>query len=242
MTASSGFKSQYWLTYKQALDHGGVVRKGETGLPVVYWLKGTKKKKDNDEKGFMIPMYSTVFNLEQIEGMETVKSLAAKRRQDRIDFKPIEACEQIVAGFKNRPEIRHKEQRGYYSAGPDYVNMPARNSFKTETSYYAVLFHELTHSTGHASRLERDSMKKHNPFGSHEYSKEELVAEMGAAFLCAKAGIDASEIEQSAAYIKSWLKVLKDDPKFVLNAASLAQKAADHILGVIVETAETVKQ
>ena len=108
--------------------------------------------------------------------------------------------------------------------------MPPNNTFQSEESYYSVLFHELVHSTGHASRCDRSAMGK-GSFGSEKYSKEELIAEMGAAMLCAITGIE-NQIEMSAAYIASWLSALKDDPKLVMQAAGKAQKAADFIQNI----------
>jgi antirestriction protein ArdC len=134
-----------------------------------------------------------------------------------------------------RPEIKRGLDRAYYSPGGDFVGMPSPEQFKSGEDYYSVLFHELTHSTGHESRLNRKGVSgadgQWSAFGSQSYSKEELVAEMGAAFLCGQAGIVERTLDNSAAYIKSWLSRLKDDPRLVVQAAAQAQKAADFILG-----------
>lgn len=238
LTAAAGFSSPYWLTFKQASELGATVRKGEKGTPIVFWKFGTEQKEDGKEKSWAYAMHSTVFNIEQIDGLDTVKVLAAKRKAKRIDFNPIESCEKIVSGFKNAPSLKHVEQRAFYRPSTDSINMPKQESFSSVEAYYATLFHEMTHSTGHKSRLGREGITEKNYFGSHSYSKEELVAEMGAAFLCGRAGISTATEENSAAYIKGWLEVFKGDSSFLIKAASQAQKAASLILGESEETEE----
>ena len=147
-------------------------------------------------------------------------------------FDPIPQCEQVAKAMPNAPAITHQSQRACYSPLLDIVNMPQPESFDAPTAYYGTLFHELTHSTGHESRLNRDSITDPVRFGSHTYSREELIAEMGAAFLNGHCGIDASTLDNSAAYIHGWLKRLKNDPKLVVQAAGKAQRASDYILGV----------
>ena len=235
LTASMGFSTPYWLTYKQALEHGGVVKAGEKGCPIVYWAFGTDEKADGTERKWAFCKYSTVFNLDQVDGLDSIKLIAAKRKAQRIEFKPIEQCEAVVKGYPIA--IHHREQRAYYRPDHNYVNMPKPESFNSVENYYATLFHELGHSTGHESLLNRFKGEKQFHFGSHDYSKEELIAEMTSAFLCSKTGIDGMTVSQSAAYIQSWIKVLKGDPKLVLSAASQAQKAFDLILGVKVQEA-----
>lgn len=128
-----------------------------------------------------------------------------------------------------RPEIEHNEPRAYYRPSDDKINMPKPEAFVSEQEYYSTLFHEMTHATGHASRLNR--LSETAGFGSKDYSKEELVAEMGAAMLCGIAGIENKTIDNSASYINSWLKVLRSDKKLLVSAGGQAQKAADLILG-----------
>jgi antirestriction protein ArdC len=130
------------------------------------------------------------------------------------------------------PVIEHKEQRAYYRPSSDVVNIPMPDLFRSDEEYYSTLFHELTHATGHQSRLNREELSKVSLFGSHDYSKEELVAEMGAAFLCGHCGIEPSVIENQAAYIQGWLKKLQDNKKWLVYAAANAQRAADFILGI----------
>src|SRR5262245_2295913 len=130
-----------------------------------------------------------------------------------------------------QPTIVHEEPRAYYAPGRDCVNLPASHLFDHAEHYYATLFHELTHSTGHGSRLARPTVVNHCPFGSADYSQEELVAEMGAAFLCGHCGIENTTIDNSAAYIHSWLTALRHDSRLLIHAAAQAQQAVDFILG-----------
>lgn len=226
ITACSGFSAPYWVTYKQALERGGQVKKGEKGTPIVFLGQGKRQVegKEKDET-FRFLRYYTVFNVEQCEGLEYPKTEPKVR-----EFTPIESAQRIADNMPLRPKLQHVKQQAYYSPFLDYVNMPRPESFTSPEEYYSTLFHELGHSTGHESRLKRESLQKVAGFGTHEYSKEELVAEMTAAFLCYESGIIDPTIDNSAAYISNWLKVLRNDPKFVVSAAAQAQKAADFIL------------
>ena len=123
-----------------------------------------------------------------------------------------------------------QDSRACYWPSTDTVGMPARTVFDSAEGYYSTLFHELTHSTGHSSRVGRDGILNHNPFGSDDYSKEELVAEMGAAMLCGVAGIESQTLDNSAAYLQTWINRLQSDSRLIVSAASQAQKAADYIL------------
>jgi len=227
----AGYASPYWLTYKQAKELGGNIQKGEKGSPVVFW-KWLEKKSDDDETEEKIPMlrYYTVFNVCQTEGIDEKKIPALAIKYNELE--KIEICEQVIARMPKRPEIVHKEQRAYYRPSNDTLNMPLFESFDDAEKFYSVIFHELTHSTGHQSRLNRKGITEITNFCSKEYSKEELVAEMGAAFLCGHCQIENKTIDNSAAYIKSWLSELHDDKKMVVVAAAQAQKAADFILGI----------
>lgn len=235
MTLSQGYESPYWITFNQAKDLGANIRKGEKGTPIVYWVRLSKESERDSEdiRSFMMPKTYVVFNVAQVENLKLSERLL-KRKEKELEFNPIEACESIVSNYESKPLIEHREQRAYFRPSTDTVNMPRPETFRSVEDYYAVLFHELTHSTGHVSRLKRDALtNKVASFGSHEYSKEELIAELGSAFLCAKAGIDSPHLEeQSAAYLKSWLKVLKNDSKLLIQASSAAQKSCDLILNV----------
>ncbi len=229
MLACQPYESQYWLTYNQAKKKGGNVRKGEKGTMVVFWKPmEIEENKNGKTVKSTVPFlrYYTVFNIDQIDGIDG----PAPPEPVNPDFQPIERAEEIVANMPNPPAIQHGENRAYYRPSSDAVNMPKREMFEQSEHYYNVLFHELGHSTGHESRLNRPELGK-GMFGSEVYSKEELVAEMTAAFLSGAAGIESKTIENSAAYIQSWIKVLKNDPKMVVHAGGAAQKAADWVLG-----------
>lgn len=227
------YESPYWLTYKQAQELGGNVKHGEHATPVVFWKWLDKTDDDGNVKQVPMLRYYSVFNASQCEGIE--KHLPATSTTT-AQHNPIPEAEAIVANMPKRPDIRHGQGRAYYSPGLDFVGMPVKESFKSSEGYFDTLFHELTHSTGHESRLARKGVSgtegNWGSFGSGLYAKEELVAEMGAAFLCGHVGIVDRTIDNSAAYIASWLQRLSDDPKLVVNAAAQAQKAADFILGI----------
>ncbi len=226
------FGSPYWLTFKQVQDRGGYVRKGEKSTPVVFWKWIDKKDadiQDNEITGTKgkVPLlrYYSVFNLDQVEGIK------APEPQEIIkEFNPIQKAEEAIAAMPLRPDIKYGGNRAYYSPSNDYIQLPHQHTFQSPEEYYSTAFHELAHATGHTSRVGRKSILEPSYFGSHEYSKEELVAEMGAAFLCGHTGIENRTIQNSAAYIQGWLRKLKDDKTLLIHAAAQAQKAADFIL------------
>jgi antirestriction protein ArdC len=226
LLSSSGHGSPYFLTYKQATERGGHVRKGEHGTKIVFWKIGTRETEDADgdtiERKSILLRYYTVFNVEQCEGIASPDSIRT--------VNPIEECERIVRQMPNPPAME-QDGRAWYRPSTDTVGMPSRNAFNSAEEYYSTLFHELTHSTGHTKRVGRDGIEKLNTFGSESYSKEELIAEMGAAMLCGVAGIERKTLSNSASYLKSWINALKSDARMVVNAASQAQKAADYIQG-----------
>jgi antirestriction protein ArdC len=224
----TGYSSPYWLTFKQAQDKGGCVRRGEKGTPVVYYnFVEVDDDETGDEKKIPFLKHSTVFNLAQVDGVEipTVETATA----EAPTFNPIEAAEAILAGAP-LPQINHGGNHAYYSPRLDYIQMPKIEQFKGEAEYYNTLFHEVSHSSGHASRLARKGVTESTYFGSHEYSKEELIAEITAASLSHEAGLFESIDRNSAAYVKSWAKALKDDKNMIIQAAGAAQKAFDYIL------------
>jgi antirestriction protein ArdC len=228
--AQNGFTSQWWMSYKQGKALGGQVRKGEKGQRIIFW-NWTEKEIENEngeteKKRYAFLRYYTVFNLNQVDNIEALP-------EEKRTFTPLEQAENIVDNMLNPPALIHaKQDRACYSPLRDSVTMPLREQFKSESGYYSVLFHELGHSTGHESRLNRPSVVDGSYFGTEKYSKEELLAEMTAAFLMGDCGMIQETRHNSAAYIQSWLKVLKNDNKFVVQAASTAQKAADYILGI----------
>jgi antirestriction protein ArdC len=232
----SGYACPYWVTYKQAIELGGSVRKGEHGTMIVFFKMNEYKDKHDKEKVNRIPMlrYYTVFNLDQCDGIDWDRPIPVEGHN------PIEAAETIVKRYKGKPEIKHGMNCASYSPQLDYINIPSMGQFVSAPEYYSTLFHELGHSTGHKDRLNRASLTESAYFGSHEYSKEELVAEFTSAMLCGVAGIEQSTIENSAAYIQSWARKLKQDNKLIVQAAAQAQKAADLIQGVQAEKALSV--
>lgn len=227
---AKGYSSPYWATFKQIAERGGHVRKGEKATTVVLWRWVDAKPKDGetaaDVEGRKVPFlrWFYVFNTDQCDDLEV--ELPEEREHE-----PLVAAEEIVAGYKTRPEIKHGQGQAFYSPELDYVGMPRPEEFESGERYYTTLFHELTHSTGHESRVNR---KLSTGFGSEPYAREELVAEIGACFLLSEAGIDV-QIEQPAAYIAGWLRALRDDNKLVVGAAAAAQKSTDYILGTTFE-------
>lgn len=226
---SARFQSPYWLTFKQATEKGGTVRKGEKGLPIVFW--STTEKEDDKtgeikKTGFL--RYYTVFNITQIDGLKDVPAVEVHEETEGAEA--FDMAHDIVAGMPDAPAVKHGFTRACYIPSVDEINMPLMRSFGQPEEYFSTLFHELAHSTGHENRLNRKGSGEIRHFGDADYSKEELVAEFGAAFLCAEAGISQAVITNQAAYIQGWLKALKNDSKLLVTAAAQAQKAADYIL------------
>lgn len=230
LTGMQGYACPYWATFKQIKEKGGSVRKGEKGTTVVFWkiLNKTVTDEDTGEdkiKKIFFLRYYKVFNIEQTEGIEWTKP------EPKNAGEPIPACEAIVAGYKNGPSLNHGQSAAYYRPDADSVGMPDLEMFDSEPHYYSTLFHELVHSTGHKKRCDRFKDKSVS-FGSDSYSREELVAEIGSAFLACETGIDSEEIfDNSIAYLQGWRDKIKDDPRCVVIAAGQAQKAVDHIKG-----------
>ena len=222
-----GWSDPRWLTYRQAEQAGGHVLRGEHGTRVVLWKWIEKRSAEDPEQVERFPLLRlySVFNVAQCEGVR----LPDRGKSCCAD--PLERAEAVIAGYRDGPEIRHGAESAYYVPERDEVHLPERAAFTDAHGYYATLFHELAHSTGHPKRLGREGYRTAARFGSERYSQEELVAEFAAAFLGSEAGIDPSRVEQSAAYIASWLRVLDDDRRLVVVAAAQGQRAADHILG-----------
>lgn len=230
----SGHSSAYWATFKQIKEKGGKLKKGAKSEMIVFWKKHEKNGEDTDSaetaedglsKRFVLRYYR-VFNLSDVDGIETDED----KEENKIDFVPIEKAEEITESFKTKPPVKHDKQRAFYYPAGDYINMPKKQSFESEEEYYSTLFHELAHSTGHKSRLNREGIEDQAAaFGTKTYSKEELVAEITAAFLCAEAKIEGV-FDNSAAYICGWVKKFKDKPKMIVLASAAAQRASDYIL------------
>ena len=249
----NGRGSYFWDTDKDEVFTGGV-NKGEKAMPVHYWkfhdpvdcegspwnssdscsgedctwCKGTGKRKP------MPSLFSfNVFNANQCEGLPEKYYPVIEDEEELRDFDPVEACEEIIANYPNPPKIHHdQDDRCFYRPSADEVHMVKPEKFISDEEYYSTFFHELIHSTGHKDRLARDGVTGTNFFGSHEYSKEELVAEMGSTYLCAISGIDRSSvIKNSSAYIQSWMKSLSENEDWIVWAGTRSAKACDHILG-----------
>lgn len=230
LLGSQRFSSPYFCTYKQATEKGGNVRKGQQGTPVVFWKVGKKDGATDAQvkagKGrYFILRYYTVFNVTQCEGLD----VPGESQVQKV-FNPIEECEKVVASYTQVPVI-HGGGRACYIPSLDQINMPDKESFDHPEAYYATLMHEVVHSTGAKHRLDRAGVTDIVRFGSHNYSFEELIAEMGSAFLCNHCGILDRTLDNSVAYIQSWAAKLRSEPQWVIKAGSAAQKAADFVLG-----------
>lgn len=225
---SSGYSAPIWMTFKQAKELGGNVRKGEKGSLVVY--ANTLTRSDTDEATGedaerVIPYLKsyTVFNAEQVEGLpERFTQIATPKLEPVLRNAK---ADQFFAA--TGAKINHGGGRAFYSISEDRIQMPPFEAFRDPESYYATLAHEATHWTRHATRLERDFGRKR--WGDAGYAAEELVAELGAAFLCADLDLTPEVRDDHAAYIENWLTVLKGDKRAIFTAASYAQKAADFL-------------
>ena len=226
-----------YLTFKQVQEKKGKIKKGEKANMVVFFkmLEVEGEEGQDGENGKTIPMlrYYNVFHISQTEGIES--KCEPFKAENEIDI--IEQAQKIIDEYISRSGLKYEvvegSNRAYYSPIGDKVVMPYIGQFEGSEEYYSTAFHELVHSTGHESRLNRHAEQKTHSFGSKDCSKEELVAEIGATFLCSTAGIEQDDtFKNSTAYIQSWLQRLKDDKTMIVSAAGKAQKAADYILGV----------
>lgn len=244
LLSAFNFERNLFLTYNQIKNLAVSLEKGAKALPVVFWkwpdpessTNGGKDDKGEDKPVRPILRFYSVYNISQIKNLPERLIPSLETRQND----PIESCAQVVEAMPNRPVIQHLDQEAYYNPGKDIVNVPEMKFFETSEGYYATLFHELIHSTGHEKRLDRKEGMKNISFGSDKYSTEELIAEIGACFLEAKAGISHETMVNNAAYINGWLHRLKQDSRFIIFASSQAQKAADYVLNTHPEVQETV--
>lgn len=220
---TSGFQIPFYMTFKQGKEKGLFVRSGETGLPIFYWGKftGEDRKNPGELKTCMFVKRSTVFNITQFDGWEALDIPTPRK----IEFNPIARAEFLLEQTPLQLPIEENGGRACYWPHKHSIDMPMRETFHDESSFYAVLFHEMGHAT--MKPLKREAGGK---FGSASYAFEELVAELTAAFVCAACGIDNDYVENHAAYIQSWMGHLKKAPELFYKAASKAQKAADYIL------------
>lgn len=232
----------YFMSFNQVKEKGGRIRKGAKAEMVIYFnvyykdgrdqtltKEQARARSDTGEEIQVLKFikYYNVFNIADIEGIDfDIKQIDLKQNEK------IAMCECIIDQMPKRPEIRIIDSdRAFYSLTYDFIVMPSIRQFESAEAYYATFFHELTHATGHGSRLARDEVMNPQLYGTKPYGREELVAEMGASFLCSSAQIDFDAItENNAAYLAGWIKILKEDNRIIFKAAAGAQKAADYIL------------
>ncbi|WP_156681047.1 ArdC family protein [Sphingomonas profundi] len=222
-----GFPSQSWLTFRQAQEAGGCVRKGEHGVTVVFADRFTPEaekerasREGGDPKAVPFLKRFTVFNVAQCEGLRAGLASDPASLPER-EIVPV--AEEVIAA--SGVDFHIGGDRAFYVPSLDFVQVPPQPAFFEQVNYYRTCLHELTHATGHAKRLARDLT---NGFGSKDYAREELVAEMGSAFLCAALGIMPTV--RHADYVGSWLDVLREDNRAIFRAASAATKAAEWLL------------
>ena len=215
-----------WLTYKQAETAGGQVRKGEKGTRVVFfkpWVVADKNDPNGKEKTVPVLRQFVVFNSAQIEGLPE-----SEKKLDPMPASVIEAmCASHAQGLLNQANVIVGGDSAYYRPSTDQIVMPDKSRFSTIQNWYAVALHEMVHWSGHKSRLDRDAaLAKYDE--AERYAREELVAELGAAFICGSIGFEGTN-EGHADYLASWLKILKHDSRAIFRAAAMAQKAADFV-------------
>ena len=224
-------KTGEYASFKQWTELGGHIRKGEKAEIVTFWkIQPIEEENEDGEKVIkQIPLlrYYNVFHISQVEGVEP-KSI------DLNELQPIEEAERIKIEYMKREHIKILEKvtdKAFYSPSLDYIQIPCKEQYQNIEEFYSTLFHEMTHSTGHKVRLDREDVKDCMYKGDENYSKEELCAELGSAFLINKLGIESSKsFNNSTAYIQSWLRVLRNDKKFIISASSRAEKAVKYIL------------
>lgn len=222
-----GYTSSTWMTYKQAQALGGQVRKGAHGSLVVFADQYTKKETDDQgdevERGIYFMKGYTVFNVDQVEGLPDMY-----RPAPVVQGEPLQRIEAAEVFFRNTGAVfQEGGNRAFYAPGPDFIRLPPAEVFRDIASYTATKAHELVHWTGHRARLARDFGAER--FGDAGYAIEELVAELGAAFLCADLGVTDEPRPDHAAYLASWLRALKNDKRLIFSAAAHAQRAADFL-------------
>jgi len=228
---SLNYEQNLFLTWDQLKKIGGSVNKNEHGYIVVFWKKNVKKEgeeivEESKVKNVPVLRYYKVFNIAQCRDIP--QNLIPVLCNNVLS--PIDECEAILHTMQDMPVIKHKENKAFYHIGEDYINMPKKKSFTSIEAYYSTLFHELVHSTGSEKRLGRKTITEMVEFGSEPYSIEELIAELGAAYLNSYTGILDKELKNSVAYIQGSLVKLKNDKRFIIQASGQAQKAVDLIL------------
>jgi antirestriction protein ArdC len=235
---SLDYEHSLFLTFKQLKTIGGSVNAGEKASFVVFTEMVDKEvEKDGEkkiEKRSMLRYY-WLFNIAQCRDIPE-KFLP----KDVSENTEIANCDAVIDGMPNAPKIAHKKPDAFYVPSEDYINMPRMKSFESSEEYYTVLFHELIHSTGHSSRLNRAEVMNNPKFGTDKYSLEELTAELGACYLRSLCGLDINDMSQNASYIKGWLEVFKGDKRFLIKAASRGQQAVNYIIAPVTENTEEI--
>jgi antirestriction protein ArdC len=214
---AKGYSVPVWASYKQWESLGANVRKGEKGTQIVFYSPVTKENDKGEKESYAVLKAYWVFNASQVDGIE----LAPVAPVDK-PFNAVDVAEQRI--IKTGAVISHGGDSAFYMPSKDRIQLPHKSAFNSESNYYATAFHELVHWSGHESRCNRDLKGR---YGNPSYAFEELVAEMGAAFLCGDYGIQGEL--RHAGYIESWLKACRDDSKAIFKASALAQKAVDYI-------------
>jgi antirestriction protein ArdC len=232
---AAGFGTCWWATWNGWTQIGGTIKEGQGKLWTPVFLSKKIPTGEKDEEGNELfrwmHRYYSQYNLEQVDLPEECYTSHMKKVVEKREFVPIEEAERLFALYKNAPKVTHGGNRAYYRIVEDSIGMPKKSAFKSPEFYYATLFHECGHSTGHASRLNRKGIAKDRN-EEHSYDQEELVAELAASILCGKANIDQEEItENQVEYLKSWMRAFSDNPKMLHFAALDAAKAARHIIG-----------
>lgn len=233
----------FFATFNQVSKAGGRIIKGSVSTPIYFFKMRVYEDENGNKKKFPIAKQYRVFSVDQIEGLDIAELIKGQASVDETEIDELEAAQLIVTDFilreaKTGLKFDHNGQnQAFYRPSTDSIHLPKRNAFKSVADYYSTAFHEMGHATGAAHRLNREGVSKTKAASGHYrgevYSFEELIAELTASYLCTTVGLDNEiEIGQRAAYIKSWLKVLKDDPKFIWKAAGQAQKATDFILDI----------
>jgi antirestriction protein ArdC len=221
---AKGYSASKWLTYKQAVEVGGNVRKGEKGTQIVFLGRIIKEDDAGRERAIPFLKGYTVFNVDQCDGLEHLRDSAPKIVNPGVRDAIADEFMRLTGAV-----IRHGESRAYYTSTGDYINLPMFEAFTGAEEYYSTAFHELTHWTGAEHRLNRTFGKR---FGDATYSAEELVAELGSAFLCAEFGFDNSTLDNSAAYIEHWRRFLTEHERAFVEAAGKASRAVDFMRGL----------
>jgi len=225
LLTSTSYQSPWWLTVSQATDRGGSILKGEKPCAVLFSDRKTMTDKETgEERNIPLLRLYSLFNVAQCEGLGDISK---EMPESEVPAKPAE----IVAKMPMKPRIKHGMTESCYSPREDCVSLPLQKRLGREGEYYSALFRELIHATGHERRLNRRTLTEKAGYGVSPYCKEELIAEMGAVFLCAEAEIVERTIDNSPAYVQGWLEQLKNDRTLIVQAAAQAQRAADFILG-----------